>query len=85
MLVPLVERMLHSYVASSPGTVMKITTGAMQNTSADTRDATMLLHFDERNRVKLTETKTESSPVMADRRCNYPMFNSASVTMEYSI
>ena len=85
MLVPLVGRMLHNQVDNTPGTVMEITTGAMQNTSAEAREATVLLHFEERNRVKLTEARTESRPATAKRYCSSPMFMSAKVTMEYSI
>ena len=45
MLVPLAGRILHSQVDSAPGTVIQITTGAMQNTSDAARDGTVLLHF----------------------------------------
>ena len=54
--------MLHSQVVSSPGTVMEMTAGAMQNTSADARDVTVFWHREERKRVKLTEARTQSNP-----------------------
>ena len=63
MLVPLAGRMLHNQVDSAPSTVMESTTGAMQNTSPEAKDATVLLHLEERNRVKLTEASTESNAV----------------------
>ena len=85
MLVPLAGRTLHSQVDSAPGAVMETTVGATQNTSADAREATVLLHFEERNRVKLTEARTESSPATAKRTCSSPMLMSARVTIEYSI
>ena len=67
---------------NAPGTVIQITTGAMQNTSDAARDDTVLLHFDERNKVKLTEARTESRPATAKRICSWPMSISAKVTME---
>ena len=67
MLVPLEGRMLHSHMDNAPGAVMDSTTGAIQNTSPEAKDATVLLHLDERNRVKLTEANTESRPATANR------------------
>ena len=77
--------MLHSHVDNTPGTVIQITTGAMQNTSDAARDDTVLLHFEERNKVKLTEARTESRPATAKRTCSWPMSMSANVTIEYII
>ena len=59
MLVPLAGRMLHSHADSAPGTVMESTTGAIQNTSPEARDATVVLLLEERNSVKLTEAITD--------------------------
>ena len=80
--VPLAGRMLHSHVDNAPGTVMQITAGAMQSTSDTARDDTVFLHLEERNKVQLTEAKTESRPAMAKRNCSWPMFMSANVTIE---
>ena len=68
MLVPVAGRMLYSQVDNVPGTVMDSTTGAIQNTSPEARDATVFLHLEERNSVKLTEASTESRPATANRR-----------------
>ena len=67
MLVPLAGRILQSHVDNSPGTVMEMTTGAMQNTRDTATDDTVLLHPAERNSVKLTEARMESSPAAANR------------------
>ena len=67
MLVPLAGRTLQSHVPSAPGAVMEMTTGAIQNTSDDARDDTVVLHLAERNSVKLTEARTESRPEAAKR------------------
>ena len=85
MLVPLAGRMLQSHVPSALGTVMEMTTGAIQNASDDARDDTVVLHLAERNSVLLTVGSTESSPAMAKRNWSPPMFMSARVTMEYII
>ena len=85
MLVPLAGRMLQIHEDITPGTVIQITAGAMQNIRAAARDETVLLHLEERNRVKLTEARTESSPAAAKRHCSSPIFMSARVTMEYII
>ena len=58
MLVPLAGNMLQTHVDSIPGTVIYITTGAMQNANAAARAAVVLLHFAERNNVKLTDRKS---------------------------
>lgn len=85
MLVPLAGRILQIHSEVSPGSVIHITTGAMQNASAVAKEVPVRLHLEERNRVKLTEASTESSPAAANRHCSSPMFISISVTMEYII
>ena len=85
MLVPLAGRILQSHVPNAPGTVIEMTTGAIQNTSDDARDDTVVLHLAERNSVKLTEARTESRPAAAKRNWRPPMFMSARVTIEYII
>ena len=67
MLVPLAGRILQSHVDNSPGTLMEITIGAMQNTKDTARDDTVLLYLAERDRVKLTETRMESSPAATNQ------------------
>jgi hypothetical protein len=64
---------------------MEITAGAMEKISAAARDAAVLRQREERNRVKLTEARTESSPAAAKSTCSCPTSISASVTMEYTI
>ena len=60
-------------------------TGAMQNTSPEARDATMVLHLEERNSVKLTEANTESRLATANRRWSSPIFMPVRAAMEQSI
>ncbi len=65
MLVPLAGRILQIHEDSTPGTVMETTVGAMQNTNAAAREDTVFLHLEERNRVKLTEARTQRNPAAA--------------------
>mgnify|MGYP006968292332 CR=1 FL=1 len=85
MLVPLAGSSVQIHDDSPSGSAIQAAVGAMQDTNAAPSGSTIFLHREDKNRARLTDAHTESSPAKANSHWSCPIVMPVSVRIEYTI